>query len=110
MAWLDRTPLPVIEAGFILLLLAIPMSYVNPRMGRSFNLVSAAFMYMVYSNGLNIVQSTIAQGRLSLGAGLVIAHGIAAVVVFLLFRNRIRGAVRPQTHGASSSDAMSPVR
>jgi lipopolysaccharide export system permease protein len=74
----------------VLLLLAIPLSYVNPRMGRSFNLIAAAFMYMVYSNCLNIVQSVIAQGRLSMPAGLVLIHSIAIAVVVILFWSRLR--------------------
>ena len=79
-------------SAFVLLLLAIPLSYVNPRMGRSFNLIAAAFMYMVYSNCLNIVQSVIAQGRLSMPAGLVLIHSIAIAVVVVLFWSRLRVA------------------
>ena len=82
-----RLSVPI--SAFVLLLLAIPLSYVNPRMGRSFNLIAAAFMYMVYSNCLNIVQSVIAQGRLSMPAGLVLIHSIAIAVVFVLFWNRL---------------------
>ncbi len=59
-----RISVPI--SALLLVLLAIPLSYVNPRMGRSFNLFTALFMYMLYSNCLNIVQSFIAQGRLSL--------------------------------------------
>jgi len=83
-----RLSVPI--SAFVLLLLAIPLSYVNPRMGRSFNLIAAAFMYMVYSNCLNIVQSFIAQGRLSMPAGLVLIHSIAIAVVVVLFWNRLR--------------------
>ena len=81
-----RLSVPI--SAFLLMLLAIPMSYVNTRMGRSFNLFSALFMYMVYSNCLNIVQSFIAQGRLSLVAGLLMTHLTAAIVVVLLFYRR----------------------
>jgi lipopolysaccharide export system permease protein len=58
-------------------------------MGRSFNLVAAAFLYMLYSNTLNIVQSLIAQGRLDLWAGLLLPHAIALCVVVLLFRHQV---------------------
>ena len=77
-----------IEA-LVLVLLAIPLAYVNPRMGRSFNLISAAFMYMLYSNGLNIVQSMIAQGRLNFWVGLALPHVIALLLVFVLFRRQL---------------------
>jgi lipopolysaccharide export system permease protein len=76
-------------SAFLLLLLAVPMSYVNPRVGRSFNLLAALFMYMLYSNGLNIVQSFIAQGRLSLTAGLIAIHSCAAAVVLVLLHRRL---------------------
>jgi lipopolysaccharide export system permease protein len=81
-----RLSVPI--SAFLLMLLAIPLSYVNTRMGRSFNLFAAIFVYMVYSNCLNIVQSFIAQGRLSLVAGLLMTHVTAAIVVVLLFYRR----------------------
>jgi len=81
-----RLSVPI--SAFLLLLLAIPMSYVNTRMGRSFNLFAALFMYQVYSNCLNIVQSVIAQGKLSVVAGLLVTHVTAAIVVVMLFYRR----------------------
>ena len=70
-------------------LLAVPLAYVNPRMGRSFNLIGAAFLYMLYSNCLNIVQSFIAQGKLAFLPGLVLPHAIAIAVVLLLFGHQL---------------------
>jgi lipopolysaccharide export system permease protein len=63
-------------------------------MGRSFNLLSAAFYYMVYSNGLNIIQSLIAQGKLDFWVALLVPHALAALVVVLLFGYRM-GLPRP---------------
>src|SRR6185312_15551557 len=82
-----RISVPV--SALMLTLLAVPLAYVNPRMGRSFNLVAAAFLYMLYSNCLNIVQSMIAQGKLELWAGLLLPHVIALFVVLLLFRHQL---------------------
>jgi lipopolysaccharide export system permease protein len=82
-----RISVPV--SALVLTLLAVPLAYVNPRMGRSFNLVAAAFLYMLYSNCLNIVQSMIAQGRIELWAGLLLPHAIALLVVVLLFRHQL---------------------
>jgi len=75
--------------ALILTFLAIPMSYVNPRIGRSLNLVAAAFLYMLYTNGLNIVQSLIAQGRIGFWTGLLLPHAIAASLVIILFRHQL---------------------
>ena len=82
-----RISVPI--SAVVLTLLAVPLAYVDPRMGRSFNLVAAAFLYMLYSNCLNIVQSMIAQGRLELWAGLLLPHVIALLVVVLLFRHQL---------------------
>jgi lipopolysaccharide export system permease protein len=82
-----RLSVPI--SAVVLVLLAIPLSYVNPRMGRSFNLISAAFMYMVYNNCVNFVQSVIAQGKLSLPEGLILTHSIAIAVVIVMFWNRL---------------------
>jgi lipopolysaccharide export LptBFGC system permease protein LptF len=70
-------------------------------MGRSFNLIAAAFLYMLYTNCINIVQSLIAQGKIDLWAGLFIPHIIALIVAFLLFRHQLSiaglfGRLRPR--------------
>ncbi|HEV7413346.1 MAG TPA: LPS export ABC transporter permease LptF [Casimicrobiaceae bacterium] len=82
-----RISVPI--SALLLVLLAIPLAYVNPRMGRSLNLFTALFMYMLYSNCLNIMQSYIAQGRISLLLGLVVIHSLAAAVVVALFLKRL---------------------
>jgi len=82
-----RVSVPILAV--MLTLLGIPLAYVNPRMGRSFNLVAAAFLYMLYSNCLNIVQSMIAQGKLDFWVGLALPHLAAAGVVVLLFSHQL---------------------
>lgn len=89
-----RLSVPI--SALVLTLLAVPLAYVNPRMGRSLNLFAAAFLYMLYSNCLNIVQSFIAQGKLGFLSGLVLPHAIAVVVVLLLYGHHLSlfGALR----------------
>ena len=82
-----RLSVPI--SALMLVLLGIPASYVNPRMGRSFNLIASALLYMIYSNGLNIVQSFIAQGKLGFWIGLAIPHTVAAICVFLMFSHQL---------------------
>lgn len=55
----------------VLALFAIPLSAVNPRTGRSFNLVLASLLYFVYNNLINVVQSWVGQGRFGVTAGLL---------------------------------------
>ncbi len=81
-----RISVPIM--ALVLTLVAIPLGQVNPRMGRSFNLLAAAFLYMLYSNCLNIVRSMIATGKIGFWPGLILPHAIALALVVLLFRHR----------------------
>src|SRR5688572_4503756 len=69
-----RVGLPA--SALVLAVLAIPLSFVNPRAGRSMNLVLALLVYMVYSNLLSISQAWIAQSRISLATGLWGVHAL----------------------------------
>lgn len=72
----------------ILALLAIPLSYVNPRAGRSANLILAILVYTIYSNLLSIAQAWVAQGRLSPAIGAWPVHALMLLVMLLLFLYR----------------------
>jgi lipopolysaccharide export system permease protein len=82
-----RISIPI--ASIVLTLLAVPLAYVNPRIGTWFNIIGAVFLYMLYSNCLSIVQSFIAQGKLGFLPGLVIPHAIAIGLVLLLYGHRL---------------------
>jgi lipopolysaccharide export system permease protein len=75
----------------ILVLLAIPLSYVNPRANRSYGLVAALLLYFIYNNLMSISQAWVAQDKLSLLSGLLLAHVpiIAALAAFYAYRMRI---------------------
>jgi lipopolysaccharide export system permease protein len=79
-----RVGLPV--SALILSVLAIPLSFVNPRAGRSMNLIMAILIYMTYNNLLSIVQAWIAQSRVSFTAGLGVHVLMLAVLAFLFYR------------------------
>jgi lipopolysaccharide export system permease protein len=72
------------------MLLAIPLSYQNPRRSRTINLVMAVLIYLTYSNLLNVVQSWIEQGKMSFGVGLVGLHVVVSLVVAFIFWLRVR--------------------
>ena len=82
-----RLGLPISAA--ILSLLAIALSYVNPRAGRSFNLVLALILYMLYSNMISVTNAWVGQGKLSPGAGLWGIHAVMLLITALLFYKRI---------------------
>jgi lipopolysaccharide export system permease protein len=81
-----RVGLPV--SALILSVLAIPLSFVNPRAGRSMNFVMAILIYMTYNNLLSIVQAWIAQSRVSFTAGLAV-HAVMLILLALIFYRRI---------------------
>lgn len=76
-------------SALILALLAIPLSFVNPRAGRSMNLVLALLIYMTYSNLLSITQASIAQSRISLAAGLLGVHALMLLLLLAFFYRRL---------------------
>ena len=98
MLWQNPTPANLAELHWriglpismvLLTLLAIPLSFVNPRSGRSLNLLAAILIYMIYSNLLSIFQAWVAQEKISSLVGLWPVHGVMALVVFALFYRRI---------------------
>lgn len=82
-----RVALPVM--CLLLMLLAVPLGFVNPRGGRSANLLVALFLFVVYSNTVSIFQASVVQKRLSFAGAVWPAHAVVALVVVLLFLWRI---------------------
>jgi len=78
-----RLGLPISAA--ILALLAIPLSYVNPRVGRSLNLILAIVLYMLYSNMISVTNAWVGQGKLAPGIGLWGIHALMLLIVAVLF-------------------------
>lgn len=76
-------------SAFVLALLAIPLSFVNPRAGRSANMLLAILAYVVYNNLLTITQGWVASGKVSFTLGVFAAHLIMLSVLPLLFYHRI---------------------
>jgi len=81
-------------SALILSLLAIPMSFVNPRAGRSVSLLFGLLAYLVYSNLLSLSQARIAQGKLAFSVGSWLVHAVMVAVLLALFARRM-GPLRP---------------
>lgn len=82
-----RVGLPI--SALILALLAIPLGYVNPRAGRSLNLVLAIVLYMLYSNMISVTNAWVGQGKLSPGIGLWGIHAVMLAITALMFYRRM---------------------
>lgn len=82
-----RLGLPI--SALVLVLLAIPFSFVNPRAGRSLNMISALILYMLYNNLLSVINTWIGQEKVSASAGMLGIHAVMAVFVVVLFYYRM---------------------
>ena len=76
-------------SAIVLALLAIPLSFVNPRAGRSANMLLALFTYLVYNNMMTISQAWVASGKVSFAFGLLSIHLFMLCLLPLLFYRRI---------------------
>ncbi|NEX62061.1 LPS export ABC transporter permease LptF [Noviherbaspirillum galbum] len=73
----------------LLLLLAIPLGFVNPRGGRSANLMVALLIFVIYLNMVNVFQASVVQQRLPLGMAWWPIHLLAFLLLALLFSWRL---------------------
>lgn len=85
--WRLALPLAVLIMG----LFAIPLAFVNPRSGRSWNLILAVLVYALYNNLLSIFQAWTAQGKVPGWLGLWPVHGVMIVVLLVLFSRQLYG-------------------
>ena len=73
----------------ILALLAIPLSFVNPRAGRSFSLILALLIFVIYNNLLGIIEAWVEQQKIGFIAGLLGVHLVMAAIMLLMFYQRL---------------------
>jgi lipopolysaccharide export system permease protein len=83
-----RMSLPMM--ALCLMLLAIPLSFVNPRVGRSASLLIALLLFVTYSNMVSFFQATVVQGRLSFLMAWWPVHLVVLGMIFFLFSWRLK--------------------
>jgi lipopolysaccharide export system permease protein len=79
--WRSRPPI----SALILVLLAIPLSYVNTRARRSYSVILALLLYFVYNNLLSLSQAWVTQQKLGFWTGFGLVHVLMAALVVALF-------------------------
>jgi lipopolysaccharide export system permease protein len=84
---LGRISSPIV--CFVLLLLAIPLGFVNPRAGSSANLILALLIFFTYNNLVKMAEASVKQGKLAFGMAWWPLHLAAALTVLLLFAWRL---------------------
>ncbi|MHB1690285.1 MAG: LPS export ABC transporter permease LptF [Thiomonas sp.] len=80
LSWRIGVPL----SSILLVLMAVPLAATNPRAGRALQLIVAVLIYLAYINFLNAAQGWIDQRKLSLASALLLIHGSAAALLFVL--------------------------
>ncbi len=89
----DRSPAAQGEllrrlGGVLMLLnlacLAVPLAFVNPRAGRSANLLFALLLYVIYNNFVSFSSTQVSSGKVSLALGLLAVHGAVLLLSWLL--------------------------
>ncbi|MGV3742648.1 MAG: LPS export ABC transporter permease LptF [Burkholderiaceae bacterium] len=83
-----RIALPVM--GMLLMLMAIPLGFVNPRGGRSANLMIALFLFVFYSNMISVLQASVMRGRVSFLVGWWPMHLLALLGIATMFLWRLK--------------------
>ncbi|MFS2026716.1 LPS export ABC transporter permease LptF [Massilia sp. GER05] len=73
----------------VLMLLAIPLGFVNPRAGSSANLILALLIFFTYSNLSKLFEASVKQGKMNFGVAWWPLHLFALVVVAGLFAWRL---------------------
>jgi lipopolysaccharide export system permease protein len=83
--WRISSPLTCL----VLVLLAIPLGFVNPRAGSSANLIIALLIFFSYSNFVKLVEASVKQGKSAFALSWWPLHLVGVLVVFGLFAWRL---------------------
>ena len=73
----------------VLMLLAIPLGFVNPRAGSSANLILALLIFFTYNNLTKLFENSVKQGKLSFAMAWWPLHVFAVLTVVALFAWRL---------------------
>src|SRR5690606_38968992 len=76
--------------GLMLMLMAIPLSFVNPRSGRSASLIVALMVFVVYSNLINVLRNAVLFGQLPVSLAWWPLHVAAGLMIAALFAWRMK--------------------
>lgn len=73
----------------VLMLLAIPLGFVNPRAGSSANLIIALLIFFSYSNVVKLIEASVKQGKSMFALSWWPLHAVALLAVLGLFAWRL---------------------
>ncbi|MGX4641855.1 LPS export ABC transporter permease LptF [Massilia sp. SYSU DXS3249] len=84
---LSRISQPIV--CLVLILLAIPLGFVNPRAGSSANLILALLIFFTYNNLVKMVEASVKQQKVDFALAWWPLHLLVALIVFGLFAWRL---------------------
>ncbi len=73
----------------LLVLLAIPLGFVNPRAGSAANLIVALLIFITYTNLVNVVQASVTKGKVDFMVAWWPLHLVVALWVLAMFAWRV---------------------
>ena len=108
-----RFGLPLMALVFVII--AIPLSYIDPRRGRYTALIMAVLIYFTYSNLLKLMQAWVGSGKIDFMIGSWLLHVIGALIGlwFIFYRQnrsitlygRLKRLIGRKTLGGASNVA-----
>ena len=81
-----RLSLPI--SVLLLSMLAVPLSYFNPRTGHTYNILIAIGMFLIYQNGLTFLRDAVEDGKIHFWFGMLPMHILMIVIAVVLLRVR----------------------
>ncbi len=84
---LSRLSSPIV--CLVLVLLAIPLGFVNPRAGSSANLILALLIFFTYNNLVKMVEAAVKKDKLDFALAWWPLHLVVALIVVALFAWRL---------------------
>ena len=89
-----RLSLPI--SALLLVFLAIPLSFINPRSGRSANIILALLLFVIYNNLLGVSHSIVSTGNIKILYGLWPVHlSFATIALYLFYRRSLNLSLFP---------------
>ncbi|MDP2786901.1 MAG: LPS export ABC transporter permease LptF [Pseudomonadota bacterium] len=87
--WVWRLGYPI--SALLLCLLAVPLSYSNPRAGGSLNVAFTVLIYLAYNNFVGLSKGWVERSTMGATESLLLVHGLMLLVLLAMFWRRFRG-------------------
>jgi lipopolysaccharide export system permease protein len=91
-------------AALVMAVMAIPLGAVNPRLGRSGDLLISGLVALLYMNLINLFRAWIGDGRIPFGLGWWPIHAAVLGFAIFLFMRRLR-VKAPKDRGGKAPPA-----